>query len=63
MKIIKRKYALPSTTMHVFLIPSIVYLGLKLSNETIYREWLWPVAICTSFLVWFMANYKIKGEE
>jgi hypothetical protein len=61
MKIIKRQYGNPQYNFTMWLIPTLSYIGLKLSgllNPS--KEWVWWVAIPVMFSIWVMLNWKIK---
>jgi hypothetical protein len=61
MRIVKRKYAQPISTITIVLIPLFTYVlgkaGMLVYNE---YEWVWWITIPTLFVLWLVINFKTK---
>ncbi len=60
MKLIKRSFAQPLTTINIWIIPTFTYvlqkaLGMIMED----REWYWWLAISLALLGWLTFNFKI----
>lgn len=64
MKIEKRFFASPMTTISLWMIPTLMY-GLGKLAGAVYNEyeWVWWFGIPTLFLAWFILNFKIVKNE
>ena len=43
----------------LFVMPSIMYLLLKLAGTKMHNEWLWYISIPILIVVWFIINFRI----
>ena len=61
MKITKRYwYSSPTTTMHMWLIPTSLYTLQKVGGAQLNQyEWLYWVVIPLTFTLWFFTNFKL----
>mgnify|MGYP001295683504 CR=1 FL=1 len=63
MRIVKRKYAQPISTITIVLIPLFTYVlgkaGMLVYNE---YEWVWWITIPTLFVLWLVINFKTKRK-
>jgi len=60
MKIVKRKYANPLSTISIWFIPTLAYIleksvGVQMNS----LEWLWGAAIALTFSAWMLMNFKV----
>jgi hypothetical protein len=64
MKLVKRKYSNPASSMPVFGIPVISYIIQKsigmISNG---RDWYWFICISLTFLGWLIINFKLTKNK
>jgi hypothetical protein len=64
MKIVKREFINLTTTMNIWLIPTMCYLLQKMLGIVIpSREWIWWVGILFAVLVWLGINFKIVKNK
>jgi predicted small integral membrane protein len=50
---------MPTTTMHMWLIPTSLYTLQKVGGTQFNQyEWLWWVVITLTFTLWFFTNFK-----
>ena len=63
-KVIKRKHVSPTTTMNIWLIPTMCYLLQKSMGVIIpSREWIWWVGILIAVSIWLGVNFKIVKNK
>jgi hypothetical protein len=64
MKIIKRKYANPLSTISIWLIPTLTYLVEKSAGIKMNKlEWLWWVTITLTTTAWLLVNFKLDKNK
>lgn len=61
MKITKREWARPGTSVTIWAIPLMSYVfqksvGVKMNH----LEWIWWLTIPSAIAIWFFINWKIK---
>lgn len=60
MKLIKRSFANPISTMNIWIIPTLTYaLQRSLGMIQADREWNWWFCISLAFLGWMTFNFKV----
>jgi hypothetical protein len=61
MKIVKREFARPTQNFSLWLMPTFMYIGLKVAGAIHpNKEWIWWVAIPSLICLWGLLNWKIK---
>jgi len=60
MKLVKRSFAHPLTTINIWIIPTFTYVLQKaLGMIQADREWYWWLCISLALLGWLTFNFKI----
>jgi hypothetical protein len=64
MKLVKKKYSNPASSMHIFGIPILSYIIQKsigmISNG---KDMYWLICISLTFLVWLIINFKLTKNK
>ena len=64
MKIEKRFFASPETTVTLWMIPTLFYgFGKLFGTKYNEYEYVWWIGIPTLFLAWFILNFKVVKQE
>lgn len=64
MRIIRRNWANPKSTMYIWIIPTINYVLLKFMGSILpNKEWIWWVTLSLAFTFWIGLTFKIDKNK